>query len=810
MELLNGFPKQAIPKSKKTEEWCKECIRYAEKNSILSSSLIRNTVAHKKLNYDLYSGVLNMSDLESIINPESLDYGQDIPKIQHYPIMNKLIKLLLGEERAAYFDFKVNITNPNIITEIENKKKEELQQRIISLIQDTSLSDEEYQKRMKEVQNYFGHEWQDLRELMGNCVLNHFRKEQNFDDVWNDGFADVCINNEEIYQCCIEGGIPVIKRINPLNIYALGTSRSSKIEDADMLVVENYLSLGKIIDIYHDKLSKKDVQKLQELTYKPANDDYGDHGDPRNYFRFGDYINDLEFAEEGFISFSDGLTSCDMPHDLNGNIRVLQVYWKSLRKVKDIKSYDFETGETEHNIVTEDYIPDENKGEEATEYYINEAWHGTMIGCGKDAIFVDCGPCQLQFNSMDNPSKCHFGFIGTIYNVNNERPYSMVDQMKPLQYQYDNTQDKLNKLMARNIGKVVQLNASMVPEGWTMDKYVYWLKNKGISVIDPMKEGNSGAAKGKLAGMFNMSPVIDLELGQSITQMQNYLIYLKNEMQEIIGLTPQRMGMIENRETVGGVERSTLQSSHSTRWYFAKHQDTKKRTLECFLEVCKMWIKGHSKKYEYILPDFSKKILDIDGGIFNECDYGIVIDDSIDMQILNQSIDQMSQAALQNNMMKMSMWLKLKANSSMADKIRMIEDAELYMEQQQQQLQEQQAQIQQQQLQQQQMIAEQQAQEKQNELDAKIVMNQQDNETKILVAQIQTESNILTKQLDKENKDENLDNDIQQQKVEEMARQFDENLNFEKKKHQDNLNMKNKELQVKKESISKKSKNTDK
>jgi hypothetical protein len=36
------------------------------------------------------------------------------------------------------------------------------------------------------------------------------------------------------------------------------------------------------------------------------------------------------------------------------------------------------------------------------------------------------------------------------------------------------------------------------------------------------------------------------------------------EMGEVMGITPQREGQVSNRETVGGVERSVLQSSHIT------------------------------------------------------------------------------------------------------------------------------------------------------------------------------------------------------------------------------------------------------
>ena len=770
--ILNSFPRQALPLSKKTTEWRKQCVRFADKNTVLSSSLIRKTVAHKKINYDLLSGKLDMGDLEAVINPEGIDYGVPTKKIQHYPVMNDKIMLLLGEERDSQFDFKVVITNPNALSEIEESKKAELQQKMQALVEDTSLSEDEYNAKMQKLSNYFTYEWQDLREIRANCLLNHYKKEQNFEGEFNDGFVDVLANNEEIYQCTIEGYEPIMRKLNPQKVHVYGSGYSNRIEDADMVVIEDYLPLGRILDKYYNKLSQAEVKKLEDIDYTRGSDEYGDKGDPLNYFKFGDYIDQIHnFEEGGWVSFNDGVTSKDLPYDIAGNIRVLQVYWKSLRRIKEVKSYDPITGETNYDFKTEDYICDKALGEEASNYYINEAWHGVMIGTGEDAIFIDMGPCPVQYNTMGNPSKCHFGIIGTIYNFNENQPYSMVDMMKPLQYMFDVTKDRLNKLLARNMGKILQLNISMVPAGWSIEKWLYYAKVNGIAVIDPMKEGNTAVSKGKMAGMFNTAPAIDTELGNSIQGMINFLEYLKAEMSEITGITKQRQGQISNRETVGGVERATLQSSHSTRWWFAKHDDTKKRVLECFLETAKIAMKGRSKKFQYILPDHSQRLIEIDGDMFSECDYGLVVESDYDMQVLNQEIQQIAQAAMQNQALTFSTYLKIRSNCSMAEKIKMIENDENRMREQAQQQAQQAQQAQQQQ-------AEMVLQQQQAEMQLKDTLNQRDNDTKLLIANMQA---LASKDVDK---DGIIENPMDMQKLNEQIREFNAKLDFDKEKLQ--------------------------
>ena len=58
---------------------------------------------------------------------------------------------------------------------------------------------------------------------------------------------------------------------------------------------------------------------------------------------------------------------------------------------------------------------------------INEAWEGYKLG--KD-VYLKIQPCELQFNTMENPSKCHFGFIGSYYNINEDKVFSLVDTLK--------------------------------------------------------------------------------------------------------------------------------------------------------------------------------------------------------------------------------------------------------------------------------------------------------------------------------------------------------------------------------------------
>lgn len=799
-ELIN-LPPQQLPFSKKNKKWRKAHLDWADSKTFFNYSLVRKSVIHKKINYDLLNGKLHMSDIELVLNPDSIKAGFVPDRIQHYPIMNSKLNVLRGEESRRVFDYRVIVTNPNAISEIENNKKEELLQNLQKLMADTSKSEEEFNQELEKLNDYYTYEWQDMREIRGNAILNHYVKEYNIPLLFNNGFMDAVTVGEEIYQCDIVGGEPVIERLNPLKVRIFKSGYSNKIEDADIIIIEDYWSPGRVIDTYHDVLSKKDIEYIENIPdhIGQASIDSMDNIDERfgyvNNHMVGEEISTDGFYFDPFNLFSDSISNSLLPYDLAGNIKVLRMYWKSRRRIKKVKSYDPETGEEVYNFFPETYIIDKDNGEEEQIFYINEAWEGTKIGTD---IYVNMRPRVVQYNRLSNSSRCHFGIIGSIYNLNDSRPFSLVDMMKRYNYFYDVIHDRLNKIMARNWGKLLRLDFAKIPKKWDIEKWMYYAKVNGIAVEDSFKEGNIGAASGKLAGALNNSSsgVIDAEFGNSIQSQINLLEFIKMEMSEVVGITRQREGQISNRETVGGVERATLQSSHITEWLFVVHDDVKRRVLECFLETAKIAFKGRSKKFQYILSDNSMRIMDIDGDEFAEADYGLVVDNSQGTQELAQKLDMLAQAALQNQALSFSTIMRLYNSSSLAEKQRLVERDE-------QAIQARNAQAQQQQLQAQQQIAQLENEQRLAEMQQKEQANIRDNETKIIVAQIQANS--------KEDGISEPETDDDRANLREKIREFDEKmrlekekLSFEREKHSDDVRIKEKSLKKNKNTNSNK------
>lgn len=47
------------------------------------------------------------------------------------------------------------------------------------MVQDSSSSEDEYNQKLEKMSDYFTYEWQDMREVRANQLLNHYIKEQD-------------------------------------------------------------------------------------------------------------------------------------------------------------------------------------------------------------------------------------------------------------------------------------------------------------------------------------------------------------------------------------------------------------------------------------------------------------------------------------------------------------------------------------------------------------------------------------------------------------------------------------------------------
>lgn len=785
-EFTNSLPAQKIPTVKKNLKWRKKNIDAVESSGFLVDEGVRKSYENKLINYNLYNGRLNRNDVEKVCNPTNLE-NFEYSDLQHYPIMVPRLELLIGEEVKRRFDFRAVVTNPTAISAKEDEKKKVINSKIQNLIKRDDLTREETQKELSRFMEYMEYEWQDARELRVNRLLRHYWEEHRMGAMFNEGFRDALIAGEEGYQVEIISGEPVIRKLNPLTVHTLRTGNSNRWEDSDIIVIDEYYSPGRIIDEFHNELKPSEIDRIEEGRVRGSSDDpFYNNAEPTLYSgTFSSDVNGQFIDDMTQIVSANSNRAYGAAYDASGNVRVLKVYWRSYRKVKEVTYFDAD-GDEQTDIFPETYTPKKDEGETAKTLWINEWWEGTKIGTD---IYVKMRPKQVQFRKMNNPSYCHPGITGRTYNINNFESVSLVDRMKKYQYLYNAIFGRLNEALARNYGKILELDFSMIPDGWEISQWMAYVTKAGIAVKDPWKEGKKGAATGTISGNLGHSGhgIIDAETGQYINQQLMMLEFIKREMGEISGVTEQRLGQIQNRETVGGVERSVTQSSHVTEYWFNVHEETKLYALNTFVEVAKVALKGKNKKAQYILDDQSIKMFDIDGDEFAENDYGVVVTSGYKFAQIENSLRELAHAALQTDKLNFTSVMDIYMSSSISEirrKITKAEDESIQRQREQMQAQQEQVQAQ--------IQAQQQDEQAKRELDER--KNIRDNETKVIIEQMKQISSRDANNDGIADMDMIYKREIERQKLSNDLYKFNVQLAEEKRQHNDKIEVEKKKI----------------
>lgn len=642
------FPSQQKTDAQKTEKFLKECVDAGVDlvNWELSSG-VRKTKSEMVTLYNIVNGVIDPSDKKNITNPLNIQ-GFDFPgTAQTYPLITPLLSVLTGEERNRFHFFDVSVVNHDAVSQKQMFLKQQLDQTLIQGITNPQMSQEQIQAEIERI-GKLKFTYRDVRERMGYQILSYLRKHLDLDYEFSNGFENNLIVGEQIYTTDIVGGEPIVRRNNSLNMTFVRSNDSPYAEDSDMIIEDGYLSLGKIIDEYHDVLKPNDVKKLEKNS--GLNNTL-----QSSLFKFQNLSQDIDISDlidsqggiGSILSAPSGLAVSGLcgAYDKYGRIRRTRVLWKSMRKI-GILSYTDENGELVKTIVPEQYEPNKALNEEVKWIWISEWWEGTRLG---EDIYVKMGPRPVQFREMTNLSKCHPGVVGIINNVNSSKVTSFVSTLKPVQYLYDEFVYRMQTAFMTSYGSIARLDMSQIPDEWSMDKWLYYATVLKWAVQDPFKEGSEGQARGKLAGTMNQpANTFNLDQGNLIQQNMLMLQYLENRANDIAGISPQRKGSTSSRETLGGIERAVVQSSHRTEKWFSLHDLVKMRVYRMLLETAKVAWRDQKFKRTFFMDDMTEAMLDFDGEVFNEAEYGVMVNNSKNDTKIKNLIESSAQTLMQN------------------------------------------------------------------------------------------------------------------------------------------------------------------
>ena len=753
---MSRIPKQKIPRSRKTKEWGKNTIEAFIDRSSFSSQ--HKASLHKY--YDAYNGNLVEADYNYVINPYNSEKHKvkGFPaKLRSYNIIKPVVDLLLGEKSKRPFAHQVVIRNSDMKDNqqklLQQELKKYLEQKFINELNEMGMQTGEpsqEQMPLEELKEEILTNYKDARAIMGQEALDYMIDKLELPDHLQMGFFDWLVSGE-VYSykdiCMNEVEYEIV---SPLDLDYEKSPDIQFIEDGDWAIRRKLMSVNAIVDSFYDVLKPDEIDRLENPSGKTMN------GILSPFNRDSRSMDTERFAE------------------------VLHVVWKSFARIGILTYYD-EVGQEQQMIVDEKYKVDSDAQESVEYYWVNQVWEGYRID---GDIFVNIRPHQVQRNEMSNLSVCKLPYNGRIYSNRHSDQISIVSMGLPYQILYNIFHYRLELSIAKNKDKIMLMEMNTIPKrhGWDEEKFMYYADAMGYAFIDSTAEGKRGEAV-----TFNQFQVLDMSLGQYIAAQFQLLQSVKQEWEELIGISRQRKGQVQASDGIGATERAVFQSSVMTEELFRRFDKYVEREFNGLLDTSKVaWKDG--KKTQYITGDYREAILDIDAELFQEAEYGVFVKNN---SIENDKIQQLKQLTLSfaQNGSQPGTIAEILDSSNFAqikEKLNEVDAAEKAIQQAQQQ--------QAQQMQSQQLEA--QAAAAQAAQDFEANQNQLDRDNKIEVKELE----IAAKTVDQDMNNNGINDAVDLEKV----RIEREKLSQKEREMQSKERLENKKLDLQKKALSKK------
>lgn len=721
----SAFPRQKLPLSKKGKKWQEDCVNYIiGEGNVTSGGNSTSYYGELQTYYNLYNSIFDEKDFKSITNPFKVEDG--FPATPHdFNIIRPKVDLLIGEETKRPLNFRVIRTSQEATSEMQEKEKQMILQYIEAAIT-ARMSPEEAQQFQEQLQSgevmppeqiakYMDKDYKDIVENTAYHTLTYLREKLDLDNEFIKGWKDGLISGREIYYVGVLNAEPYVERVNPIYFSYDKSPDLEFVEDGSWCCRKMRMPITEVYDRYYDKLEEKDLDKLEEMIGSTPGRNLGDRSPVDMGIQLRIYDNPIfEGAGKSLVN-------------------VWHCCWKSFKKIFYVTTTD-DAGQPQINIVDETYQPVGNEISVEPDWIV-EVWEGYRAGSD---LYFGIQPIEYQHVSIDNPNSQKLPYCGAIYSNTNSKPRSLVSILKPLQYMYIVLWYRLELAIARDKGKVVNMDITQIPKSMNISpaKWMHYLSSVGVNFINPYEEGwNIPGREGGKPAQFNQITALDLTMSNVIAEYIQLMDKIEELAGTISGITAQREGAVSSSEMVGNVERSVVQSSHITEPLFWVHNQCKRRVLNMLLNTAKgAWEETGKKKLQYIFDNGERAFLDITPKFYYEDMDVFVSDTSKDLENI-QKLQQLIQPAMQNGASLLEA-AEILTNDNFNIIKQKLKDMQTRQEQMQQQQQEAEAQ-QQQQLQQMQNESKQQELMLQEaQMDLQRYQIDQDNQTKIAVAQI--------------------------------------------------------------------------
>lgn len=651
---MASVPFQKVPLSKKKAKDFEHMQRTFDAY-IESADL--NTLAHKSaLEAErMYHGIMDRVDYSHITNPYNASdpqYQRFPAKLQNMNIIKPTINLLLGEARKRNVDYQSVVLSPDAFRR-KTEERKEVATGILQQMAANAMADMgmgDPQQKMEMPENL-----------------------QKFMDWWDESYKDVrAIISQDIMDVAwMDLDMDDLFIDGFKNWLIHGGVYTYKGAHNDNPVYE----VVPIFEIsHHQTPGVKYIEDCDWVVRKATMS--GHQLMDRFYEPLQKRLEQIDERPDGYYNTSHFSLPDHYPQIMDANSYV--VYHIAAKTYSRVGFVDVvnEQGILETIEVDESYVPE--KGVQPEWFWVNEVWEGYKVMTDTPFYFgIEALP--VQRGKADNPSSCKLPYNGRVLSDSFRYHTSPAIDGKPYQILYNIYHYVFQRTMSKNKDKIALMDINMIPRkhGWDEDKFMYYADALGYAFVDPTGVG------GEKTG-FNQWQVLDMSLGKYIESILGVLTSIRMEYEETLGINRQRKGQSMASDGATVTERAVFQSNMVTEDIFARYDKFMEKELNGVLSFARYaWRKG--KKGSYIIPDFGQMVYDIEPSLIEDSDIAVYI--KMDSEE-NTKLATLRQAALMRaqNSSPMSVIADIiDANnmSKIKSKIRDFEDAQAEMQRQQ-------------------------------------------------------------------------------------------------------------------------------
>jgi hypothetical protein len=595
--------------------------------------------------------------------------------------------------------------------EIESVLLFEAEQKLVLKLSEMGMpvDSEEFQqatskenlRTLPEIQDFYSKSYRSVVEEWAEHQHRVDVERFKMDELEERGFRDMLITDREFWHFKMMDDDYEVELWNPVLTFYNKSPDNRYISQSQWVGKFDMMTVSDVIDKYGWLMTEEQMKTL-ELIYPVRSAGYPIQG----YQNDGSYYDGTKshdwntqmpsLAYRQYTSLWDNtlyggdivnwiMSESEDYFDLGMSnlLRVTTGYWKSQRRIGYLTKIT-DSGSVIKDIVDETYVVTDkplyntsvikNKNEDTLIFgehiewiWINEVWGGLKIGPnrpsfwgtnnpgGINPIYLGINnnritPLKFQFKGDSSMYGCKLPVEGAVFSDRNTRSTSLVDLMKPFQIGYNIVNNQIADILVDELGTVILLDQNALPrhslgEDWgknNLAKAYVAMKNFQMLPLDTSITNTENALA------FQHYQKLDLEQTNRLLSRIQLANYFKSQAFEVIGITPQRLGMEITRQTATGIEQSVNASYAQTETYFIQHCDylmprvhQMRTDLSQYYQATKP-----STRLQYITSNDERKVFEIDGTDLLLRDLNIFASTKANHRAI---LEQLKQIAIQNN-----------------------------------------------------------------------------------------------------------------------------------------------------------------